>query len=411
MIMSVTQGRGMSGCISYALEGKLPPEKGQEKGPKQQGRDPEKDFSRTIDYTYNPAKDAVILDHNLAHQPRGRETAQSLTREMLTVKRARIKEPVAHFFIRFHSDDKATKDPATLRAVTREALERFSPGLTEKHQYVATLHSAHSSDPHVHIVVNRIPTVPRYRNAQGKMTPSPVLNTWGSERRCYVVCNKMELAHPNLMRHLSRDRELPLYIREKPGTYRGQKRDIAAGKTPKPSPRKQMFDAVLPAIKDTRAVDWQSLGGLLKEQGITVKVRQDKNGVARGVRFTDKTGKEWKPKEIHSKLKFKTIEKALSKHLAKEQRIIAAQDRDAMWKGLGLDKLHARGMASMQAERAKVDGAGKTMAKLNELDKILSGGTGAEKKLDGMEKKQEEKDQRKGKGKDDKEELWTIDNR
>jgi len=82
-----------------------------------------------------------------------------------------------------------------------------------------------------------------------------------------------------------------------------------------------------------------------------------------------------------------------------------------MWKGLGLDKLHARGMASMQAERAKVDGAGKTMAKLNELDKILSGGTGAEKKLDGMEKKQEEKDQRKGKGKDDKEELWTIDNR
>ncbi len=411
MIMSVTQGRGMRGCISYALEGKVPPGKGQEKTRKQLDREQEKDFSRTVSYAYNPGKDALVLDHNLTRQRPGKETARSLTREMLSVKRPEIKDPVAHFFIRFHRNDLATKDPATLRSVTREALERFHPGLTRNHQFIATLHDAHSPDPHIHIVVNRVPVVSRYRNARGKMTPTPSMNMWQSKARCLDVCEIMELTHPDLMKHLNRDNEFPLYIREKPGTYRGQKRDIAAGKTPKPSPRKQMFDAVLPAIKDTRAVDWQSLGGLLKEQGITVKVRQDKNGVARGVRFTDKTGKEWKPKEIHSKLKFKTIEKALSKHLAKEQRIIAAQDRDAMWKGLGLDKLHARGMASMQAERAKVDGAGKTMAKLNELDKILSGGTGAEKKLDGMEKKQEEKDQRKGKGKDDKEELWTIDNR
>ena len=62
MIMSVSQGRGMRGCISYALEGKVPTEKGQEKGRKQPTRDLGKDFSRTIDYAYNPAKDALVLD-------------------------------------------------------------------------------------------------------------------------------------------------------------------------------------------------------------------------------------------------------------------------------------------------------------------------------------------------------------
>jgi hypothetical protein len=408
----------MSGCISYALEGKLPPEKGQEKGPKQQGRDPEKDFSRTIDYTYNPAKDAVILDHNLAHQPRGRETAQSLTREMLTVKRARIKEPVAHFFIRFHSDDKATKDPATLRAVTREALERFSPGLTEKHQYVATLHSAHSSDPHVHIVVNRIPTVPRYRNAQGKMTPSPVLNTWGSERRCYVVCNKMELAHPNLMRHLDRARELPLYIREKAGVYRGQQRDIAAGKTPKPSPRKAIFDAVIPALRDDRkTTNWYTLSQspTLKQAGITVLVRtgpgshRGKDYVKNfepvtskhvgqkvlGVRFQDSQGRTWAPKQIHTKFKASTIQNVLDRHLAKAQRIAEAQARKDLAKDLGLDKMHIEGLEEMRAERAKVD----------ELKKALAGG---EKKLDGMEKRQEEKEKDQGKGKENERSAWTY---
>ncbi len=406
MIMSVSQGRGMRGCISYALEGKVPPEKGQEKDRKQPDRQQEKDFSRTVSYAYNPAKDAVVLDHNLVRQVPGKETARSLTREMLTVKRPGAKDPVAHFFIRFHKNDLATKDPATLRSLTREALERFRPGLTRNHQYVATLHDAHSRDPHVHVVVNRVPITPRYRNAKGKMTPTPTLNMWQSKARCLDICESMELAHPNLMRHLSRDNELPKYIREKAGVYRGQQRDIAAGKTPKPSPRRQMFDAVLPAVKDARAVDWQSLGELMKPQGITVKTRQDRNGVTRGVRFVDRSGREWKPKEIHSKLKFKTIEKVLNRHLAKEQRIAEAQARKDLRQDLGIDKLHADGLAEMRAERAKVDEAGKHLKKLEEVDKILAGA--GEKKLSSMEKKQEAKEKQQGKGKEKERSTWTT---
>jgi hypothetical protein len=405
MIMSVTQGKGMRGCLGYAIEGKVVPGKAQEKGRKQQDRDPQKDVSRTVSYAYNPAKDAVILDHNLARQPRGRETSRSLASEMLTVKRPGTRDPVAHFFIRFHKNDLATKDPATLRSLTREAMERFSPGLTQGHQYVATLHDAHSRDPHVHVVVNRVPVVSKYHNRRGKMTPTPTLNMWQSKARCLDICESMELAHPNLMRHLSRDNELPKYIREKAGVYRGQQRDIAAGKPARPSPRKQMFDAVIPAVKDTRATDWQSLGSLLKEQGVTVKTRQDRNGITRGVRFVDKTGKEWKPKEIHSKLKFKTIEKVLNRHHDKAQRIAEAKARQDLAKDLGLDKLHIEGLAEMRAARANVDDAGKRLAKLEELKKVLGGG---EKKLYELEKKQEEKEKDQGKGKENERSAWTY---
>jgi len=396
----------MRGCIGYALEGKVPSEKKQEKTRKQLDREQEKDFSRSVSYAYNPGKDAVIFDHNLVHQPRGKETARSLASEMLTVKRPGTKAPVAHFFVRFHKADLATKDPATLRSLTREALERFHPGLTRKHQYVATLHDAHSPDPHVHIVVNRIPTVARYRNARGKMTPMPTLNMWQSKARCLDICEAMELAHPDKMRHLNRDRELPLYIREKAGTYRGQQRAIAAGKVPKLSPRKAMFDAVLDAVKDTRATNWQSLGSLLKDQGITVKTRQDKNGVTRGVRFVDnKTGKEWKPKEIHSKLKFKTIEKVLNRHLDKAQRIAAAKARKDIAQDLGLDKMHIEGLEEMRAERARVDAAGERMAKLEELKKALGGG---EDKLDNLEKKQDMKEKEKDQGKGKERSDWRV---
>ncbi len=427
MIMSVSQGRGMRGCISYALEGKVPTEKGQEKGRKQPTRDLGKDFSRTIDYAYNPAKDALVLDYNLTRQVPGKETTRSITREMLTVTRP-TKDPVAHFYIRWHRDDQATKDLATLRSLTREALERFSPGLAQKHQYVAILHNAHSRDPHVHIVVNRVPVVPRYRNSKGRMTPTPVLNTWGSEHRCYAICNAMEDRYPHLMRHLSRDNELPKYIREKPGTYRGQQRAIAAGKTRKPSPRKAVFDAVIPALRDdVKTTNWYTLSQspTLKQAGITVLVRTgpgshrgrdyiknfepvtSKTIVRKilGVRFQDAQGRTWAPKQIHSKLKVSTIQKVLDRHLVKEQRIAEAKAKQDLRRDLGIDKMHADGLAEMRAERAKVDDAGKRMTKLKELEKALSGG---EKKLDGMEKKQEEKEKNQGKGKENERSAWTY---
>jgi len=428
MIMSVTQGRGTRGCISYALEGKVPPEKEQEETRKQLDRDQEKDFSRTVSYTFNPAKDAVILDHNLTRQCPGKETARSLSREMKSVTRPGTTDPVAHFYMRFHRNDLATKDPATLRSLTREALERFRPGLTRNHQYVATLHDAHSQDPHVHIVVNRVPVVSRCRNAKGKMTRTPTLNMWQSKSRCLDVCEIMELAHPDLMRHLSRDNELPRYIREKPGAYRGQQRNLAQGKTPKPSPRRQMFDAVIPALQDDmKTTNWYTLSqsSTMKQAGITVLVRtgpgsrRSKDYIKNfepviskhigqkvlGVRFMDKSGRSWAPKEIHSKFKASTIQKVLDKHLAKEQRIAIAKDRDAMWKELGLAKMEAASFAEMRAERAKVRDTGKTIAKLKELEKTLGGST--DRKLTTMEKKQEAKDQGNGKGQEERS-TWTT---
>ncbi len=343
------------------------------------------------------------------------------------MKRA-IKDPVAHFYIRWHRDDLATKDPATLRSLTREALERFHPGLARNHQYMATLHDAHSRDPHVHVVVNRVPVTPRYRNRQGKMTPTPVLNTWQSERRCYSICDQMELRYPDLMKHLSRDNELPKYIREKPGTYRGQKRDMAAGKTPSPSPRKQMFDAVIPALRDdVKTTNWYTLSQspTMKQAGITVLVRTGPGShrgkdyiknfepvtskhIGRkvlGVRFQDAQGRTWAPKQIHSKFKVSTIQNVLDRHMMKEQRIAQAQARKDLAKDLALDKMHIEGLAEMRAERAKVDDAGKHLAKLEELDKALRGG---EDKLDGMEKKQEAKEKQQGKGKEKERSTWTT---
>lgn len=325
MIMGVEIGRGFGGATSYALEGK---------------RRPEDEIDKLTRYVTNPAKDSMILEHNLAI-PRGRETSVAIRREFATVARTRpVTDPVAHFYLRWPPQDSAKFTPDILRSLAREALRRMGVDIT-KHQYLMTVHNATSSDPHVHIILNRVPVVARHIGRDGRMHPAACWNTWQSKSRAIAVCRAMEKAHPSLLTVV----EMPR-VPKRFNPTRGEK--TLEIKTGKPCPRRELFNAVMPVLTNPTITDRDKFREALIARGVTVKYKID-GGDLHGIRFVDKHGKEWRSTKVHKNLSVATFQDVWTRHARKEQRI--AQDQ--RWTELKSAVLGKTRSASNLAELAK----------------------------------------------------------
>jgi len=306
MMMGVETGKAFGGATSYAMEGK---------------RRSEDDIDKLTRYVTNPAKDSMVLEHNLAI-PEGRETSAAIRREFVMVARTHdLADPVAHFWLRWPPQDSARFSPNTLRWLGREALKRMGVDIA-RHQYLMTAHGATSNDPHLHIIVNRVPVVARRKGRDGKMHPTANWNDWQSKTRAVSVCRAMEKDFPGLLTVV----EMPR-IPKRFNPTRGEK--ALEAKTGKPCPRRELFDAVMADLKDAGITDRDKYREALQARGIKVKYKIDA-GNLHGVRFIDRYGKEWKSTKVHRNLTVATFQDVWTRHSKKEQRI--AQDQ--RWKEL-----------------------------------------------------------------------------
>ncbi len=301
MIMGVETGKGFGGATSYAMEGK---------------RRHEDDIDKLTRYVTNPAKDSMVLEHNLAI-PQGRETSAAIRREFARVARTRdLADPVAHFWLRWPPQDSTKFTPDTLRTLGREALKRMGVDIS-RHQYLMTTHGATGNDPHLHIILNRVPVVACRNGRDSKMHPTANWNDWQSKSRAIGVCRAMEKDFPGLLTAV----EMPK-IPKRFNPTRGEK--ALEAKTGKPCPRRELFDAVMAALKNTAITDRDKYREALQARGITVKYKIDA-GNLHGVRFVDRHGKEWKSTKVHKNLTVATLQDVWTRHSKKEQRV--AQDQ------------------------------------------------------------------------------------
>lgn len=332
--MGVETGKAFGGATSYAMEGK---------------RRQEDDIDKLTRYVTNPGKDSMVLEHNLAI-PQGRETSTAIRREFARVARTRdLVDPVAHFWLRWSPRDSTKFTPDTLRTLGREALKRMGVDIT-RHQYLMTTHGATGSDPHLHIIVNRVPVVARRVGRDGKMHPTANWNDWQSKSRAIGVCRAMEKDFPGLLTAV----EMPK-IPKRFNPTRGEK--ALEAKTGKPCPRRELFDAVMTALKDTTIADRDKYRDVLHTRGITVKYKIDA-GNLHGVRFVDKYGKEWKSTKVHKNLTVATFQDVWTRHSKKEQRI--AQDQ--RWSELKNTVLEeARGASNLEELKKALQARGVTM--------------------------------------------------
>ncbi|NLW35178.1 MAG: relaxase/mobilization nuclease domain-containing protein, partial [Syntrophorhabdus aromaticivorans] len=258
-------------------------------------------------------------------------------------------DPVAHFWLRWPPQDSTKFTPDTLRTLGREALKRMGVDIS-RHQYLMTVHGATSPDPHLHIILNRVPTVARRVGRDGRMHPTACWNAWHSKTRAISVCRAMEKDHPGLLTVV----EMPK-IPKRFNPTRGEK--ALEAKTGKPCPRRELFDAVMTALKDTAIADRDKYREALQARGITVKYKIDA-GNLHGVRFVDRHGKEWKSTKVHKNLTVATFQDVWTRHTQKEQRV--AQDQ--RWSELKNTVLgEARSANNLQELKKALQARGITM--------------------------------------------------
>lgn len=326
----------------------------------------------------SPTHDSILLDHNLAGGRRKGETPQYIAAEMDKVRRTRkdIKEPVMHISIRWEEQDSKRMTTPDLRRYGREFLTRFGVD-TSRHQYAMYTHNSAAGDPHLHIIVNRIPIVARERDAIGRYKRTPTIPTWQSKRRAQSVCRSMERAHRHAMTPVVEDKGWPKYFRA-----------LTSERTGLPCRRREVFVAITRAAKDPRSVDLNSFAGVLKsiDSELSVKEWRDTaTGTTRGIKIIDaatmvmpkkieKKGKVvekdeqkdeqdtpqpkgWHPRGVHKQLTFGRISEQLVINKAKRQRVAGAS-RAMRELGEYYDRARADGRAAVAQER----GAGRGTA-------------------------------------------------
>ena len=369
MIAKITGGGNFGGLLAYAERGL------RDKGRNGKGDDmhpsyPHDDIGGAVGCaSTNPSsttRDSILLDHNLAGGRRKGETPQFIAQEMDKVRQTRrdIKEPVMHVSIRWEEHDSKRMTTLDLRRYGREFMDRFGVD-TSRHQYAMYAHNSAAGDPHLHIIVNRIPIVARERDAIGRSKRTSTVKTWQCDRRGQAVCRAMERAHPRAMTPVVEAKGWPKYFRALTSERKQE------GRTGQLCRRREVFTAITRAAKDPRSTDLNSFAAVLRTidpklsvsewrdtatqtvRGFKVidaatmvspkkiekkgkkKKKVEQKDVEKDEQDTPPQPKQWHPQGVHKQLTFGRINEQLAINKVKRQRVAGAGRINGAMRGTG----------------------------------------------------------------------------